>query len=161
MARNNQKGRGRERFVLLHASVKTSPAWRVLSPVARLVYLELLWRHRPNNNGEIPLSVREPAEELLVSKTTTSRAFHELRRWGFIELEQAGTMAGPEGKRRAARWRLTEFPTETRGATRDFEKLEAQAREYRAARKALGRVCSKVRTRPGSGTSASYRKDAD
>lgn len=168
MAKPNRKGRSNERFIHINASVWTSPAWGQLSPVARLAYVELLWRRRPHNNGDIPLSVRELGDKLNVSKDTAGRGLQDLAAWGFVAMEKRGMLAGPDGKRRSARWRLTEFATETKGATRDFEKLEAEARkleaearEARATEKALKREgAPQGHHRRTSGTHKAHLRDA-
>jgi hypothetical protein len=87
-----------------------TPAWRSLSCYARAGYLELSMRYGGpgSNNGRIPYSVREMAENLNISVPTVRlRVFKELKEHGFI----VETRRGHYGRRRsyASEWRLTEF----------------------------------------------------
>jgi ribosomal protein S19E (S16A) len=98
------------RHVRIYNSTLVTPAWRALSCYARAGYLELSMRYGgPNsNNGRIPYSVREMAENLNISlPTVRRRVFKELKDHGFI----VETKRGRYGRKRsyASEWRLTEF----------------------------------------------------
>ena len=106
------KGRsGSYLFVMLRHDMMKSQAWRSLSPNARCVWTEIMFRfwksnkNKSNNNGEIPLSCREAGELCNISKSSANRAFDELIEAGFIKI---GTYAGFKNKQRyATRWILT------------------------------------------------------
>jgi DNA-binding transcriptional ArsR family regulator len=96
--------------VRIYHSVMVTPAWRRLSCYARAGYLELSMRYGGpgSNNGKIPYSVREMAENLNISvPTVRSHVFKELKEHGFI----VETRRGRYGRKRsyASEWRLTEF----------------------------------------------------
>src|SRR4051794_26737026 len=67
--------------------------WRTLSPIARLVYIALRRRARPETNGKVLLSVRDAADESGVYRNT---AFWELQCLGFIVATELAHL-GAEG----------------------------------------------------------------
>ena len=103
------KKRGGKRFVMLEEWLLSSPAWRSLSPVARVLYIELKRRYNSSNNGDITLSHREAAEALNVHRNTVGKHFRALQKAGFIE-ETEGYCLGPSGVGQTSRWLLTELP---------------------------------------------------
>ena len=66
-----------ERFVSLTHDMLKSEAWRLMSPQAKAVYLELCRRFNGRNNGEISYSVRE-AEHIGLAKSIAARALASL-----------------------------------------------------------------------------------
>ena len=132
MSRKSKKRRsgGQPRFVRLWHAMMQTPAWLDLDCYARSAYIELSRRYGgpESNNGEIPYSVREMAENLNVSQSTAIRAFKQLEAHGFIVKVKAGRY---HRKRRiATEWRLTEFPCDVTDAlpTKDYEKWEGPPR---------------------------------
>ncbi|MBR0719390.1 hypothetical protein [Bradyrhizobium liaoningense] len=109
-----------ERFVRLTHRMMQTAAWRSLKGNDRAIYVELVMRYRGNNNGSIPLSVREAARSILVSKATAARSLIRLQDRGFIVTTAKGRFAP---QRHATEWRLTEFRCDLTGqpASRDFE----------------------------------------
>jgi DNA-binding transcriptional regulator YhcF (GntR family) len=101
-----------------------TPAWVSLDCVARCVYVELARRYAGagSNNGRIPLSLRELAEKLGVSKATAMRALKKLQNRGFVVLSKQGAFSMKV--RHATEWRLTEFRCDVTGnmATKDFQR---------------------------------------
>jgi hypothetical protein len=98
-----------------------SPAWKAMSPGARLLYIALLRRYDydAENNGRIFLSQRKAAEELGCYTDRITRWFRELQYYGFIVMVSAGRL-GVRGRGRAPHWRLTELPCNGDPATKEF-----------------------------------------
>ena len=94
-------------------------AWRSLSPVARLVYIALKRRTRPDANGRTFLSVRDAAEECGAHRNTIAGAYHELQAHGFLVPTAVGHL-GVEGKGKATTWRLTELGHAGGRPTKDY-----------------------------------------
>jgi hypothetical protein len=62
MARRHlRKFPGSDRFIRLPHYMLKSPAWKLLSPNAKALLLEVWARHNGVNNGEISYAVREAA----------------------------------------------------------------------------------------------------
>lgn len=110
--RQKKKGKGSERFARLPFYMMRSAAWRALDCVARSLYIELLARYNGVNNGSIGLGVREAATALNVGKSVANRAFHDLRRLGFIDVGQGSTF---NQKRLAREWLLTDLRDDRNG----------------------------------------------
>lgn len=126
------KAKGRSdkevRHVRLYHYMLRSQAWTSLDAVARCAYILLATRYAGAgaNNGRLPMSVREVAENVGVSKATASRALLQLEDRGFIVATQRG---GFKCKiRHSTEWRLTEFPDDVSDdwATKDFMKWKNQ-----------------------------------
>lgn len=98
-----QKDSGR--FAAVPHYIARSPAWRHVSANARCVWLELVLRYNAQNNGEIPLSCREVAYDLGISKNTAGKAFGELVEVGLIRMTADSSFNLKTKK--ARRWRLT------------------------------------------------------
>ena len=117
------KSKGRSKspnFVMLRHDIMKSPAWRSLSPNTRCVWLEIMFRYKGDNNGEIPLSCREAGELLGVGKNTAYRAFTELEDRGFIKV---GLIAGFKNKQRmATRWIVTHESYNGKPPTNEWRK---------------------------------------
>ena len=94
-------------------------AWRSLTPIARLLYLALKRRARPETNGRVFLSVRDAAVECGAHRNTIMRAFRELQAGGFIVATEIGHL-GVEGCGKATTWRLTEFGHLGQRPTKDY-----------------------------------------
>ena len=95
-----------------------SSAYRSLNPTARAVLVELYRRHNGSNNGDIPLSVREAAEAVNVTKDTANKALWDIVDRGFARIMEKG--AFKLKARHATTWWLTEFDGEGKMGTRDF-----------------------------------------
>ena len=85
-----------------------SHAWRILTPVARAVLIEVMAIYNGSNNGYLALSARTAAERANCSKDTAARAFRELCAKGFIELSIQGAFHRKD--RHASEWRVTLYP---------------------------------------------------
>jgi hypothetical protein len=118
--RGREKSRQGERFVRLGHDLTGSPAWRVLGTYARDAYAWIERRNRGNNNGKIPMSVRELAREMGVAINTAHKALHRLQLFGFIVPTVKGYMGTDFIPRKATLWRLTEHRTNAAGPTRDY-----------------------------------------
>ena len=117
MARRKYKSSS-PRFVALRHYMLNSPAWHDLDAVSRALYIEIARRYMGQNNGRIPYSVREGAEELGVAKATISRSLRNLTEHGFIVKTKKGAFSLKS--RHATEWRLTEFDYDNKLATKDF-----------------------------------------
>jgi len=110
------------RHVRLYHWLTDSEAWRDLDTVARCVYLQLARRYGgpDSNNGRIPCSLLELADELTISKQTAMRALDKLQDHGFIIMVKQGAFRLKH--RHATEWRLTEFRCDVTGAmaTKEF-----------------------------------------
>ena len=62
-----------------------SDAYQVLRPSERAIYFQMYRRFNGNNNGYIPYSCREMADDCNVGKMTAQRAFRKLEEVGLIE----------------------------------------------------------------------------
>ncbi|MCA0272386.1 MAG: helix-turn-helix domain-containing protein [Proteobacteria bacterium] len=92
---------------ILHQTLDCD-AWRALGLSARLLYIALRRRARPETNGRTFLSVRDAAEEIGVARNTIAEAFRDLQRHGFIVATQVGRL-GVDGHGKASTWLLTEM----------------------------------------------------
>jgi hypothetical protein len=110
------------RYVRLTYDLMQGQAWRSLNGNARAIYIELamLYRGAGTNNGQIGFSARQAARTIQVSTATAARALIHLQDRGFIVATTKGHFVC---KRKATRWRLTEFDCDVSGqpASRDFE----------------------------------------
>lgn len=110
------------RHVRLYHWLTDTEAWRDLDCVARCVYLQLARRYGgpESNNGRIPYSLAEIAEELGISKQTAMRALDKLQDHGFVVMMKQGAFRLKH--RHATEWRLTEFRCDVTGQmpTKDF-----------------------------------------
>jgi DNA-binding transcriptional regulator YhcF (GntR family) len=146
MARKDHRGRsvGGDRYVRLFHYMTNSEAWRSLDAVARALYVEITRRYMGSNNGRIPYSVREGAENLNVGKATVMRALKKLEDHGFIVPTKIGAFSLKA--RHATEWRLTEFPcnlTNAAVATKEFVRWQQPGGSLATAPH-RGRVASPV-----------------
>ena len=127
MKPRRDKGRIEGPFVAMLIDTLKSPAWRALSPYARVVYMALKSHYSINsrNNGHIYLSIRDGAEETGLDMKTVGRALLELKHYGFIVQTTPGSL-GVNGKGKAPHWRLTEVGYMTDRPTRDFLKWDGE-----------------------------------
>jgi hypothetical protein len=124
MNRKPDKGRIPGQWVASRYEVLDSRAWKAMSFGARALYIALLRRlsHSLSNNGKVFLSTRDAAEELGTRQMNIGRWYRELQHYGFIVMTSPGFL-GVEGKGRAARWRLTDWPYGCE-RTRDYLKWD-------------------------------------
>jgi hypothetical protein len=148
--RNKDKGRIEGPFVPMLVDTMASPAWKAMSPYARVVYYTLKSRygHKIRNNGRIYLSARDGAEETGFDMKTVARSLRELRHYGFIVITERHCL-GVEGRGKATHWRLTELGYMHEPATRDFLKWDGEVfheQKSPAYYKRQKRSLSKLRT---------------
>lgn len=119
--RHRDKGKIEGPFVPMLVSTLSAPAWRAMSPSARVLYIAIKARYSftQRNNGRVYLSLRAAAQEIGLDKATVSRAFRELQHYGFIVMTSAGCL-GVDGKGKAPHWRLTELGYMRDPPTREF-----------------------------------------
>lgn len=124
--RPNQKGRNNgpvDRFARLPHSLLLSPAYRSLTPNARVLLTELTAMDVGDNNGSLWMSVRDAAARMgLASKDAASKAFEELNRAGFIRLtKDAHFSVKAADTSRARCWRLTWLHAPGTGKTDEWQ----------------------------------------
>jgi len=117
---NNGRRRGESKHVRHYEYMLASQAYRSLSCYARCLLTELGRRYNGDNNGEIPLSIREAAELLKCHKDTASKAFRELDDRGFVRSHIKG--AFKLKVRHATTWILTEYRYDDQPPTKEFMK---------------------------------------
>jgi hypothetical protein len=102
-----------------------TPAWRAMSPGARLLWIELRGRLRNDglNNGKVHSSCRKAAEAIGVNKETISFYYAENEHFGFLRKTAEGFL-GSDGRGIAAKYRFTDLAYGTHAATRDYEKWD-------------------------------------
>jgi DNA-binding HxlR family transcriptional regulator len=126
-------------FVALPKAILAKPAWRVMSPEGRLLWIDLRgWlRNDGLNNGKVLRSCRDAAESIGLSKNTVARRFAELEHYGFLRKTAPGFL-GSDGRGIAAKYRFTDLAHGTHPPTRDYEKWDGELFAYtprRAGRK--------------------------
>lgn len=108
-ARNGNPRIGGQFVPVLHQMLDCA-AWRALGPVAKLLYIALKRRARPENNGDVYLSLRTAAQEVGAHRNTVQAAFRDLQAKGFAEVKSLGRL-GVEGVGKATTWILDELGT--------------------------------------------------
>lgn len=103
---------------MLRFDMFDSPAWRHLPSEAQALWLHIRRRYNGTNNGEIPLSCREAAELLNISKNTASRAFERLIEHGFIKIGEDSDFRLK--LRKSRRWIMTHEAYASRGPTNEW-----------------------------------------
>jgi hypothetical protein len=118
-------------FIPLIKATMTTPAWRAMSPGARLVNIELRGRLRNDylNNGKVYLSCRTAAKAIGATTQSIVRWFAENEHYGFLRKTSEGFL-GSDGRGIAAHYRFTEFPHGTHPPTRDYEKWDGKPFVY-------------------------------
>src|SRR5262245_61239661 len=121
MARRKRQIKGP--FVAIPLTIWDSPAWRIMDPIARLLWIALRRKLRNDglNNGKIYLSCRDAAGEVGGSRNTISRRYAELEHYGFLRKTAEGFL-GVDGRGIAPHYRFTDLVHGTHPATRDYEK---------------------------------------
>jgi hypothetical protein len=108
-------------FVALPKAILATPAWRVMSPEGRLLWIDLRgWlRNDGLNNGKVLRSCRDAAKSIGLSKNTVARRFAELEHYGFLRKTAPGFL-GSDGRGIAAKYRFTDLAHGTHPPTRDW-----------------------------------------
>jgi hypothetical protein len=129
--KHRDKGRIEGPFIAVLKQTWQCPAWRTMSPSARLLYIALKARYSftLRNNGRIYLSVRQAAKEINLNKDTITQAFRELQHYGFI-IMTSGSCLGVDGKGKAPHWRLTELGYMHDPPTREFNRWNGTPFRY-------------------------------
>ena len=120
----------------LSIAILNTPAWRAMSPLARLLWIELRRKLSGygDNNGKIYLSDRDAAEAIGADKNTIGRKYAELEHFGFLRKTSKGCL-GSDGYGIAPHYRFTDLVYGTRPATRDYEKWSGELFAYKPAKK--------------------------
>lgn len=118
MAKHNSQGRSKHegKHIRTYRWQFESEAYRALCCYARCLLDEIKYRHDGENNGRIPLSLKEAMKRLGVGRKAAEKAFRELQEKGFIRCMKEGRFTVKE----AAEWALTEHPIHNETATKDF-----------------------------------------
>jgi hypothetical protein len=124
-------------FVGVPKAIMQTPAWREMSPYARLVWIELRgWLSNDgSNNGKIFAPCRDFGEAIGIDKDTVHRALAENEHFGFLRRTGEGFL-GIDGHGIAARYRFTDLACDARAATRDYEKWDGELFTYQPRRPA-------------------------
>ena len=127
MSRKKDKGRIDGPFVAMLKETMAAPAWRAMSPHARVLYIALKARYsfKLKNNGRIYLSLRQVADETGLKKDALARCFREMQYYGFIAQTEPGCL-GVDGKGKAPHWRLTELGHMLDPPTREFQRWDGR-----------------------------------
>lgn len=120
MAKSRFKRKGKAKFIMIDGYVKRSAAWKALTPIEKVAYIEVKWRYDGLNNGRIGLGCRELGDELNMGRDTAARALEGLQGKGFIVKSKPS--AFNVKNRIATEWRLTEYGCDVTGAlpTKEF-----------------------------------------
>jgi DNA-binding transcriptional MocR family regulator len=112
-------------FVMVPKAIMARQAWPLMSPGARLLWIELRGHLRNDflNNGKQFLSCRTAAKKIGADKSTIVNWYAELEHYGFLR-KTAGGFLGCEGFGIAAKYRFTDLAYGTHPPTRDFEKWD-------------------------------------
>jgi hypothetical protein len=113
-------------FVVVPKAILNAPAWRAMSPGARLLWIDMRgWlRNDDLNNGQVHRSCRAAAASIgTKSKSSIVRWFAENEHYGFLRKTAEGFL-GSDGYGIAAKYRFTDLPHGTHLPTRDFEKWD-------------------------------------
>lgn len=100
--RGRSKGGGK--FVALPEFMLSTDAWRMASPVARAILIEVLRLFNGANNGRLAMSARDAADRVGCSKDTAARGLRELQEHGLLEQASAGYFSRRSPK--ATEWRV-------------------------------------------------------
>ena len=112
-------------YVGIPKAIMATPAWRAMTPEARLLWIELRgWlRNDGLNNGKVRLSCRDGADAIGLHKDTIAHRFVKLEHFGFLRKTAEGFL-GSDGRGIAAKYRFTDLAYGTHPPTRDFEKWD-------------------------------------
>ena len=109
-------------YVAVPKAITQTPAWRELSPSARLLWIELRGQLRNDysNNGKVYRSGRNAAKALNVNRSTILRSYSQLERYGFIR-QTVGAHLGSEGHGFSAHYRFTDLAHGSDAPTLEFQ----------------------------------------
>jgi hypothetical protein len=112
-------------YVAVPKTIWEAPAWREMSPEARLLWIDLRGRLRNDglNNGSVHRSCRTAAKSIGLSKNTIVRRFAELEYYGFLRKTSGGFLSA-DGRGIAAKYRFTDLAYNTQAPTRDYERWD-------------------------------------
>src|SRR5262249_37483889 len=98
-------------YIPVMKAIIQTPAWRAMSPKARLLWIELRgWlKNDWTNNGHMFLSCRDAAEAIGINKNTVYRKYVELEHFGFLCRTAEGFLGG-DGYGIATKFRFTDLP---------------------------------------------------
>ena len=111
------RSKGDGQYLPIPYTMANCEAFRSLSGHALKVWVELRSRYNGANNGRVSLSYQNAADLLHISKSSVTRAFHELKEKGFVKLRRQGQWYG----RLAAEYVLTDQSFEGNKPTRDWQ----------------------------------------
>ena len=121
-----KRANGAKHWVQLEHYLLDSPAWKGLTPNARIVYIEIKKRYNGRNNGMIALSSRDAGDAINASHNTGARAIRELLDAGFLVICTGSSFN--RKVRLATEYRLTEARDDRDGfdslPTKEFMKLK-------------------------------------
>jgi hypothetical protein len=125
MSRKKRQRKSKGPHVQVPKAIMATPAWRAMSPWARLLWIDLrAWlRNDDLNNGKVHRACRKAAEAIGANKDTIARRFVELEHFGFLRKTAEGFL-GSEGYGIAAKYRFTDLAHGTHPPTRDYEKWD-------------------------------------
>jgi hypothetical protein len=155
MAKRKRAKRFPGGYVIVPKAILNAPAWRAMSPWARLLWIDMRgWlRNDDLNNGKLFRSCRDAAKTLGFDKKTVARAFAENEHFGFVRRTADGFLGG-DGHGIAAHYRFTDLVYGTQPPTRDFEKWEGSPFVHRPRRGAQ----KKQNPVPSGGTPRTVRR---
>ena len=111
-----------QKFVQLHDWMLTSGAYRLLSPQARALLVEMMRLYNGGNNGTIFMSQRDAAKALgIKTHATAAEYLRELQHRGFIKVVVYGSFSVKT--QLASVYELTMFDVGSRKATKEFMSL--------------------------------------
>jgi hypothetical protein len=165
MSRKKRQRKSKGPHVQVPKAIMATPAWRTMSPWARLLWIDLRgWlRNDDLNNGKVHRACRKAAEAIGANKDTIARRFVELEHFGFLRKTAEGFL-GSNGHGIAAKYRFTDLAYGTHPPTRDFEKWDRTPFVYTPrrpgrkkqkpvlSRRTVRIVPSDIRKSPGNGS---------
>jgi hypothetical protein len=165
MSRKKRQRKSKGPHVQVPKAIMATPAWRTMSPWARLLWIDLRgWlRNDDLNNGKVHRACRKAAEAIGANKDTIARRFVELEHFGFLRKTAEGFL-GSDGRGIAAKYRFTDLAYGTHPPTRDYEKWDRTPFVYTPrrpgrkkqkpvlSRRTVRIVPSDIRKAPGKGS---------
>jgi hypothetical protein len=118
-------------YVAVPKTIWEAPAWREMSPEARLLWIDLRGRLRNDglNNGSVHRSCRAAAKSIGFCTNTIVRGFAENEHFGFLRKTSEGFL-GADGRGIAAKYRFTDLAYNTQAPTRDYERWDNEPFVY-------------------------------
>lgn len=164
-----------DHFIQIPTKLIHSPAFRVLGPSAKVLFMQLRTRFKGNNNGNISATLTDLAHLDWNSPSTLATALFELQAMGFLRKTRSGGIG--LGKNVCSLYRFTDldsqpFPDKgvaARKATFDYQDFTTlgQAKEARKVgvaklrAEARGRSYPKGEQRKKTGGRRAQMKKAD